>query len=274
MIRRVALGQMRSGLSPDSNVAAIAALAHEASAAGAHILATPEMSLRLDRDRPRLLAGLASGADAQALAEIGMIARAHDLHLLLGSAAMPGTMPGKVVNRAFLFARDGTIAATYDKIHLFDVDLPDGQSWRESAIYEAGSTACCVSAGNIGLGLTICYDLRFPELFRALATAGAGAIFVPSAFTRPTGEAHWEILLRARAIETGAFILAPAQGGLHEDGRATYGRTMAVDPWGRVIGKLDHDAPGLLVVDLDLQQSVHARAAIPAFRGLRPFAGA
>ncbi len=268
---RVALAQMRSGVTPAANLGAIASLAREARLAGAQILATPEMSLRLDRDRTRLLAGLDSGEDEAALARIAAIARDNALHLLLGSAAMAARETGKAVNRCFLFAPDGGLAATYDKIHLFDVDLPNGQVFRESATYEAGATACLADAAGISIGLTICYDLRFPELFRALAIAGAWVIFVPSAFTRPTGEAHWEVLLRARAIETGAYILAPAQGGIHEDGRETFGRTMAVDPWGRVIGTLDHQEPGLLVVDIDAQKSIEARSAIPAFRALRRF---
>lgn len=266
MIRRVALAQMRSGITPADNVATIAAFAREATTAGAQLLATPEMSLRLDRDRERFRAGLETGMEKEALARIAAIACENGLFLLLGSAAMAGSAPGKAVNRSFLFGPDGRIEATYDKIHLFDVDLPGGQSWRESATYEAGAAACVCAAAGAHLGLTICYDLRFPALYRALAQAGAWAIFVPSAFTRPTGEAHWEILLRARAIETGAYILAPAQGGLHEDGRETFGRTMAVDPWGRVIGRLDHDAPGLLVVDIDTERSREARAAIPAYR--------
>lgn len=154
---------------------------------------------------------------------------------------------------------------------MFDVDLPTGESARESETYEPGDKAVAVRAGEMRLGLTICYDVRFPAIYRALALAGAQVIVTPAAFTRPTGEAHWEILLRARAIETGSFVLAPAQGGFHEDGRGTYGRTLAIGPWGEVLGKLDHDEPGVLVVDLDLEAVDKARTAIPALANARGF---
>ena len=178
---------------------------------------------------------------------------------------------GKAANRAALITPAGEIAATYDKLHMFDVDLPTGESARESETYEPGARAVTAAAGELKLGLTICYDVRFPALYRALALAGAEVIVTPAAFTRPTGEAHWEILLRARAIETGAFVLAPAQGGFHEDGRGTWGRTMAIGPWGEVLGKLDHDEPGVLVADLDLPAAAKARSAIPALANARAF---
>jgi predicted amidohydrolase len=167
----------------------------------------------------------------------------------------------------------GAIVATYDKLHMFDVDLPTGETARESATYEPGDRAVVVETPLGVLGLTICYDMRFPALYRALAVKGATILTVPAAFTRPTGAAHWEILLRARAIETGSFVLAAAQGGLHEDGRGTWGHSIAIGPWGEILGQLDHDAPGVLVVDLDLDAAPKARAAIPALKNARAFTG-
>ncbi|MBY0447675.1 MAG: carbon-nitrogen hydrolase family protein, partial [Hyphomonadaceae bacterium] len=169
---------------------------------------------------------------------------------------------------------NGAAVAQYDKIHLFDVVLSETESYRESAAVEPGRQAVLAeTAGGARLGLSICYDLRFPELYRRLAQAGAEVLAVPSAFTRPTGEAHWEVLLRARAIENGAFVLAPAQGGRHEDGRATWGRSMVVGPWGQVLGRLDHDEPGVLTCDLDLDEVRAAREAVPAWRGGPAFEG-
>jgi len=193
--------------------------------------------------------------------------------LLLGSTIIANG-EGKGFNRSLLYAPSGKIAARYDKINLFEAALGAGEAYRESNSFEPGDAACVVE-GPMGakLGLTICYDVRFPALYAALAQAGAEVIFVPAAFTKPTGEAHWEALLRARAIETGAFVVAPAQGGKHEDGRTTYGRTLIFAPWGELIGKLDHDEPGLLVADLDLGQVSEARAKVPAWRGGGAFTG-
>ena len=171
-----------------------------------------------------------------------------------------------------MIAASGDILATYDKIHMFDVDLPTGERARESEAYRAGEQAVLVETRLGATGLTICYDMRFPQLYRALAKAGAQVIFAPAAFTRPTGAAHWHILLRARAIECGAFVLAPAQGGFHEDGRGTYGHSLAVAPWGEIIGELNHDDPGVLVVDLELSEVARVRAAVPALANDRPFA--
>jgi predicted amidohydrolase len=170
-------------------------------------------------------------------------------------------------------APDGRVTATYDKLHMFDVDLPTGERIRESSSYTPGDRAVTADAAGAKLGLTICYDLRFPALHNALAKAGAEVLTVPSAFTRPTGAAHWEVLLRARAIETGAFVIAPAQGGLHEDGRATWGHSMAVSPWGEVIALADHDEPCALIAELDLDAVAKARAAIPALRNEQAFTG-
>jgi len=180
---------------------------------------------------------------------------------------------GKAANRQVLVRPDGTIAATYDKLHMFDVDLPTGETARESATYEPGERAVVADALGLRLGLTICYDLRFPAFYRALALAGAQAMTIPAAFTRPTGEAHWDVLMRARAIETGSYVLAAAQGGFHEDGRGTWGHSLVVGPWGQVIAKLDHDEPGVLVADLDPAAPAKARTAIPALINARAFAG-
>jgi predicted amidohydrolase len=193
------------------------------------------------------------------------------IELLIGSALVTRE-GGGLANRSVLVGADGSVRATYDKIHMFDVDLPSGETYRESAAYTPGAQAVTASSVLGTLGMTVCYDVRFPALYRAVAEAGAEVITVPAAFTRPTGEAHWETLLRARAIETGSHVLAPAQGGVHQDGRGTWGRTMAVDPWGAVIGKLDHDEPGVLIVDLDLSRAAAVRASIPALKNARSFA--
>jgi len=270
---RISLAQMRSGLEADANRAAAGALVREAAAAGARLVLTPEMAHRLDRDRTRLAAALAREDAAAELRAWGLLARENGVWLLLGS--MPfASGAGRIHNRSVLFDPNGAAVARYDKIHLFDVVLSETESYRESAAVEPGRQAVLAeTAGGARLGLSICYDLRFPELYRRLAQAGAEVLAVPSAFTRPTGEAHWEVLLRARAIENGAFVLAPAQGGRHEDGRATWGRSMVVGPWGQVLGRLDHDEPGLLTCDLDLDEVRAAREAVPAWRGGPAFEG-
>ena len=193
--------------------------------------------------------------------------------ILIGSALVAhASETGKAANRAVLIDAAGEIVSTYDKLHMFDVDLPTGETARESATYTPGERATVVQTPLGIFGLTICYDMRFPQLYRALALAGAEVMTIPAAFTRPTGAAHWEVLMRARAIETGSFVLAPAQGGRHEDGRGTYGHSIAVAPWGEVLAHLDHDEPGVLFADLDLDAPAKARAAIPALRNARAFA--
>jgi predicted amidohydrolase len=199
-------------------------------------------------------------------------ARELSVWILIGSALVRRE-DGKAANRSILVGPDGAVAATYDKLHMFDVDLPTGERSRESETYEPGDRAVVAQAGELKLGMTVCYDLRFPALYSALARAGAEVMTIPSAFTRPTGAAHWDVLMRARAIETGSFVLAPAQGGRHEDGRGTWGHSIAVAPWGEVIGQLDHDEPGVLFADLDLEAPARARAAIPALSNARPFSG-
>ena len=232
---------------------------------------TPEATNLLQRDRAELLPQLASMNDDVAVCGLRALAAELAIELLIGSALVLRE-GGGCANRSLLIGADGAIRATYDKIHMFDVDLPTGETARESAVYTPGDRAVVAGTAAGRLGLSVCYDLRFPALHRALATAGAEIIAVPSAFTRPTGEAHWEVLLRARAIETGSFVLAPAQGGFHADGRGTWGRTLAVGPWGEVLGKLDHDEPGVLLVDLDLTDVAKARLAIPTLANARDFA--
>lgn len=270
MTLRVGLIQTRTPATHAAALAHVAPLVREAAAQGANFIATPEGTNILQRDKQALLPQLMRLEDDFVIQGLRALAAELSVAILVGSALVK-RQDGKAANRSALISPLGDIVATYDKLHMFDVDLPTGESARESATYEPGDEAVAVHAGQMRLGLTICYDLRFPALYRALAIAGAQVIAVPAAFTRPTGEAHWEILLRARAIETGSFVLAPAQGGFHEDGRGTYGRTLAVGPWGEVLGKLDHDEPGVLVVDLDLEAVDKARTAIPALLNARAF---
>lgn len=270
---RVAAVQLRCGIEPAANRAHALPFIREAATAGARFIATPENTYRLDRDRARALAAAGPEEGDGELLAWGRLAQEFGLWLLLGSAAITAG-GGKVFNRSFMFTPDGKIAARYDKINLFDVTLGGGETYRESESVEGGARAV-LTAGPMDakIGLSICYDLRFAPLYTAYAKAGAEIITVPSAFTVPTGQAHWETLLRARAIETGAFFVAPAQGGRHEDGRATHGHSMIVDPWGNIVAKLDHDEPGFIVADLDLDQVVAARAKIPAWQGGPEFTG-
>ncbi len=270
---RVAAIQLRSGIEPAANRAHAMPLLREAAVAGARFIATPENTLRLDRDRARMLGAVGPEEGDAELKAWGRAAQELGVWLLLGSGAI-ATGDGKVFNRSFMFNPDGKIVARYDKINLFDVTLGGGEDYRESDTVEGGAQAVVIDGPmNAKIGLTICYDLRFAPLYSALARAGAEIIAVPAAFTVPTGRAHWETLLRARAIETAAFVIAPAQGGRHEDGRATWGHSMIIDPWGKVLAQLDHDEPGLIIADLDLDEVAASRAKIPAWQGGRDFAG-
>lgn len=259
---RAAAIQMCSGLSPGPNLDEAEKLIREAAANGATLISTPEMTTAVDQDRQRLLAKLSSGRDPEdrftALsAELGVL-----LHM--GSMAVPAG-EGKLRNHAVLID-DGRILARYDKVHLFDVDLDTGESWRESRAYVGGDEAVLAKTRGTAIGLSICFDLRFPALYRALAKAGAEILAVPAAFTVPTGKAHWHALLRARAIENGAFVIAAAQGGQHEDGRVTYGHSMIVGPWGEVLDELPHDEPGIAYADLDFERVRDARARVPVLQ--------
>lgn len=259
---RIALLQMTSGIDPAANAHVIADAVAEAAAGGAAMLFTPEMSGLLDRDRARSASRIVEQDEDRVLADVRAAAAKAGIWVHLGSLALRRP-DGRLANRGFVIDAAGAIRATYDKLHLFDVDLPTGERWRESAVYAAGDTAVVVDTPVGRLGLSICYDLRFPDLYRALSDAGATVLTVPSAFTRPTGAAHWHVLLRARAIEAGAFVLAAAQSGDHADGRATYGHSLAVDPWGEVLIDMG-DRPGLGFADLRAEQVADVRGRVPA----------
>ena len=270
---RIALFQSCTGIDPAANAQALIEAIGQASAGGAEMLFTPEMSGLLDRDAKRAAGNLRTEDDNQVLAACREAANRHGLWLHLGSLAVR-TEDGKLANRGFLIDPAGAVRARYDKIHLFDVDLPTGESWRESAVYRPGKGAVVVEGTPVGrLGLTICYDLRFPDLFSRLAEAGAETIAVPAAFTVPTGRAHWEVLLRARAIETEAFVVAAAQSGRHADGRETYGHSLVVSPWGEVLLDMGQDI-GVGFADLDLALVGEVRQRIPVLDHRRPIAAA
>lgn len=267
---RIAVHQARTGIDPDANAATLVAAVEEAAAGGATILFTPEMSGLLDRDRDRAAARLHDEQQDPVLAAVRAAAARCGLWVHIGSLALKGEGGGgRLVNRGFLIDAAGDIRARYDKIHLFDVDLPTGESWRESATYAGGERAVVAETPLGKLGLSICYDLRFPDLYRALTGAGATILAIPAAFTVPTGQAHWHVLLRARAIEAGAFVVAAAQSGRHEDGRETYGHSLVVDPWGKVLLDME-SAPGTAFADLDLAQVEEVRRRLPAIAHRRP----
>lgn len=261
--------QMRSGRDPVSNSDAAVAGLREAAERGAHYVQTPEMTALVERDRERLFSHASAPESDATLTSLREAARSLGLVVHVGSLAV--RCGERIANRAFLIDAEGEIRATYDKLHLYDVDLPNGESWRESATYSRGERAVLADLPFCCLGITICYDLRFPALYRALAEAGADVLTAPAAFTRQTGEAHWHVLQRARAIETGSFMISAAQGGRHEDGRETFGHSLIVDPWGRVLADASGDAPGVILAEIDLAQVVEARMRIPALSHARPF---
>ena len=266
---RIALYQAQSGIDPASNAEKLVEAVREAAAGGAAMLFTPEMSGMLDRDRERALGKARSEDEDEVLAAVRAAAAKAGVWVHLGSLALKAD-GGKLANRGFVIDGSGEIRARYDKIHLFDVDLPTGESWRESAMYEAGSGAVIVPDTPVGrLGLTICYDLRFPELFQRLSDGGTDLISVPAAFTVPTGKAHWQVLLRARAIEAELFVVAAAQAGRHEDGRETYGHSLVADPWGEVLLEMG-DQPGLGFAEIDLARIADVRSRIPVHQHRRP----
>jgi predicted amidohydrolase len=267
---RIALFQAQSGIDPVANGAALVARIGEAAAGGAAMLFTPEMSGLLDRDRDRAARHLHAEADDPVLAAVRAAAAEAGIWIHLGSLALLGDEGDLLVNRGFVIDRAGEIRARYDKIHLFDVDLPTGESWRESASYRGGEKAVLVDTPIGTLGLSICYDLRFAGLYAALSDAGATVLSIPAAFTVPTGEAHWHVLMRARAIEAGAFVVAAAQVGSHEDGRVTYGHSLVVDPWGKVLLDMGEDGPGLGFAELDPSAVEEIRRRLPAIRHRRP----
>jgi predicted amidohydrolase len=266
---RAAAIQMRSGLDVAANVAAAEGLIRKAAAAGAQYMLTPEMTTVLDRDRKRLLAAISPEPDDPSLKRFQKLAAELGIHLHIGSMAIRLDNDA-VANRAFLIGPDGKILSRYDKIHMFDVELGNGESYRESRLYRPGGAAVVADLPWLRLGLTVCYDVRFSQLYRALAKTGAAMIAVPAAFTQTTGEAHWHILLRARAIETGSFVIAAAQGGHHEDGRETYGHSLIIDPWGHILAEAERE-PGFIVADIDPTVSRTTRERIPVLANERSF---
>jgi predicted amidohydrolase len=274
---RAALVQLCSGDDPLANLAATEALVRQAAAGGAALVLTPECTNVVSASRARQAAVLATEEYDPTLARLRELAAELAVWLLAGSLLLKtGDADGRFANRSFLIAPDGAVHARYDKIHMFDVELGEGERYRESAAFRPGTRAVVTEAAGARLGLSICYDLRFPQLYRDLAQAGAEVLTVPSAFTVPTGRAHWHTLLRARAIETGSFVLAPAQSGVHaaERGpaRQTFGHSLAVGPWGEVLADAGEPA-GVTLVDLDLAEAAQARTRIPALEHDRSFGG-
>ncbi|WP_257538796.1 carbon-nitrogen hydrolase family protein [Sphingobium sp. CFD-1] len=266
---RAALFQMTSGIDPTANAAAITDMAARAKGEGADMVFTPEMAGYLDRNRQRAAETLRTQADDPVLAAIRDAAAKWGLWVHVGSLAFKGEREdGRWANRSFVIDDRGEIRARYDKIHLFDVDLATGESWRESSVYGPGEQVVAVDTPWARMGLSICYDMRFPDLYRALTNAGATILLMPAAFTVPTGQAHWHILLRARAIEAGCFVIAPAQTGRHTDGRETYGHSLIVDPWGEVLLDMGEKA-GLALADIDMARIEEVRGRVPAIANRR-----
>lgn len=261
--------QLRSSKSVVGNLEQSSDLIRQAAAAGAQYIQTPEMTNVLVRSREELLERIVTEAEDPTLRAYRTLAEELKVWIHAGSLAIRNG--DKVANRAFLISPDGAIQARYDKIHMFDVDLANGESWRESATYEPGKQTMIVDLPWIRMGMAVCYDVRFPAIFREQARQGAGLLTMPAAFTRQTGEAHWHVLQRARAIENGAYVVSAAQGGKHEDGRETYGHSLIIDPWGVVIGELDHDAPGFVTAVIKSEEVQKARQRIPAIANEREF---
>ena len=268
---RAACIQMRSAAEIAPNIAAASDLITAAAEAGATFIATPEMTNLLDIRPGQARSKIVPEQHDETLKSLSELAHRLEITLLIGSLAVAIADDDRFANRSYLIGPNGLIAARYDKIHMFDVEVGDGQAYRESKAYRAGHTATLADAALGRVGMTICYDVRFPHLYRALGQAGAELITVPAAFTRVTGEAHWHVLLRARAIETGCFVLAPAQGGHHEDGRETFGHSLIVSPWGEILAEADHDEPGYILADLDLADVAKARGRIPALHNDQNF---
>jgi predicted amidohydrolase len=266
---RVGLVQMRTGRTPQANLDAAAKLIGEAKSAGADYVQTPEMTNIMEVNREKFLGAIVDEDSDTGVAMFRELARALGIYLHVGSLAIR-VSPDKAANRAFLIDPKGEIVGRYDKIHMFDVDLANGESYRESRNYRAGELAVVSDLPWGRLGITVCYDLRFPALYRALAEAGCSFLAIPSAFTRQTGEAHWHILNRARAIENGCFVLAAAQGGKHENGRETFGHSLIVDPWGRILAEGGTE-PGVVMAEIDPAEVVAARSKVPSLQHGRRF---
>jgi len=267
---KVALFQSTTGIDPEANARALVARVEEAAAGGAAMLFTPEMSGLLDCDRSRAIRHLYHEREDPVLAAVREAAAKAGIWVHLGSLALLAEQGELLVNRGFVIDASGAVRARYDKIHLFDVDLPTGESWRESAAYRGGDRAVVIETPLGMLGLSICYDVRFADLYTRLSNHGATLFSVPAAFTVPTGRAHWHVLLRARAIEAGAFMIAAAQVGRHEDGRETYGHSLVVDPWGEVLLDMGGEAAGLGFAEIDPAKVEAVRQLIPAIWHRRP----
>ena len=266
---RIAVLQMTTGINPADNAATLVGAVGAAAMAGAEMIFTPEMSGLLDRNRERARPHIVAEADNPVLAAVQEAAARAGVWVAIGSLAVLRE-DGRWANRSLLVNASGMVAARYDKLHMFDVDLAGGESWRESSAYAPGETLAVADTPIGRLGLTICYDLRFPALFEALGKVGCDAISIPAAFTVPTGAAHWHILQRARAIEASVFVIAAAQVGTHADGRSTYGHSLVIDPWGDVLLDMGGEAAGLGFVDLDLGRIAEVRAQLPSLANRRP----
>ncbi|MBY9061364.1 carbon-nitrogen hydrolase family protein [Sphingomonas yunnanensis] len=264
---KIAVVQTTSGIDPARNATALAAAIEEAGANGAEMVFTPEMSGVLDRDRARAAQSIVREGEDQVLVAVREAATRAGVWVQLGSLALR-RHDARYANRSFVIDSQGNIRARYDKMHLFDVDLPSGESWRESAAYAAGDRPVLAATPLGRMGLSICYDMRFPDLYRALSDNGATILTVPASFTRPTGAAHWHVLLRARAIEAACYVVAAAQSGIHEDGRATYGHSLVVDPWGEVLLDMG-EAPGIGYAEIDPETQRDVRARVPALQHRR-----
>lgn len=266
---KIAVCQTNSGIDPVENAIALVSMVETSTKAGAKMVFTPEMSGLLDRNGTRAAGNIERETDDKVLKALQKAASEHSIWIALGSLALAGERDdGRLVNRSFVIDDSGTVRARYDKLHLFDVDLSTGESWRESTRYAPGDAAVVVDTPLATLGLSVCYDLRFPALYNALSDAGAQLLTVPAAFTVPTGEAHWHSLLRARAIENAAYVVAAAQSGLHQDGRSTFGHSLVVDPWGKVLLDMG-EGQGVGFAEIDLEVMQKARTQIPVLEHRR-----
>lgn len=267
---KIGLVQMRSGTEITANIAAMEGLVRDAAGKGASYIQTPEMTGILQKSKKGLFEQICEPSQDPLLGVASRLAEDLSVWLHIGSHAVR-VSDELAANRAFVFSPRGELIVTYDKIHMFDVDLDHGESWRESKVYRPGTSGRLVSVDGFNLGLSICYDIRFPQLYRRYAQTGAEVLAAPAAFTRQTGAAHWHVLMRARAIENGAFVVAAAQGGNHEDGRETFGHSLIVNPWGEIICELPHDEPGCAVASIDLSEVTAARNKVPNLINGRDF---
>ena len=266
---RIALYQATTGIDPAANAEALASAVAEAAQGGAQMLFTPEMCGLLDRNRKRAAPHIVQEGENPSLSAVQVAAKENGIWVAIGSLAVARD-DGRWANRSLLVASDGAVAARYDKIHMFDVELASGESWRESAAYAPGDKVVTAQTLIGRLGLAVCYDIRFPALFEELGRQACDAIAIPAAFTVPTGEAHWHLLQRARAIEASAYVIAAAQVGEHEDGRRTYGHSLVVDPWGEVLLDMGGEGPGIGFAELDPQRIAKVRAQLPSLANRRP----